>query len=275
MSQSPYIRHLFSKFIETSLHVRSACVPFLDLWIRVCLARVFFVPGLSEMIGPNGGSTASLHQSTVPWLALHHGSSLGISIELGAPLLLAFGIFSRPAALALLILSIVAQFDDSTGGAHLSWIALLSWYVLQGSGSLSVDRLLRHGLESSAVPFAPQLLRGAAALSDASRAAILLALRIFVSATLLESFLSMSYARMANLTVIPTYVALTFAASILSGLAVPVSSCALLLFALGANLMMGHTDISLYFSLVLSLLVLYGGGRWSADAWLKIYLMSL
>ena len=84
---------------------------------------------------------------------------LGVSIEVLCAALLALGLTTRYAAASLLGLSLVVQLDYKQFDSQLFWIALFGWYTVCGAGPLSIDRVLRRGLATSALPAIPQILR--------------------------------------------------------------------------------------------------------------------
>ena len=95
-------------------------------------------------IGPNGTGGAML----LPGLT---DSGLGIAIQTVCPILLVAGLFSRLAALALLVQLLVLQAPGQHDVA-LFWAALLGWTVVMGAGPFSLDRMFRPGIDASALP---------------------------------------------------------------------------------------------------------------------------
>jgi len=121
--------------------------PVFDLVIRLYVARVFFLSGLTKI--QSWDSTLSLfaNEYSVPVLAPEVAAVLGIAAELCLPPLLAVGLAGRFAALALFIFNIVAATsypDISEAGIkdHILWGALLAVTVFHGPGKLSIDHWL-------------------------------------------------------------------------------------------------------------------------------------
>lgn len=133
---------------------RTALGPWLDLAIRLWLAQAFLVVQVHEMMAAplsSRGLGAPLGPSW--WLGALHGvmvSGPGLVVQTACPLLLASGLLSRPVALAMLVQA--AVMPDAGPDGHLFWTALLLRVVLLGPGALSLDSLVRHGVNSSALP---------------------------------------------------------------------------------------------------------------------------
>ncbi len=87
--------------------VKTALGPWLDLAARLWLVQAFLVVQAHEMMvapAPDVGLSAPLGLSW--WLGALHGvmgSDPGLVVQTACPLLLAVGLLSRPAALAMLV----------------------------------------------------------------------------------------------------------------------------------------------------------------------------
>ena len=163
-----------------------AAAPFVDLWARFSLGKAFFVSGMLKL--GNWPLALELAQQEYPvsWLNAHAAASLGAGIEVGGSILLVLGLFVRPAALAMMILSLVIQFSYRELDVNLFWAALFGWYVLRGAGAFSFDRVLAKGFLTSALPFAAQALRSASWLTCATFPLYQLLLRLWLAVALLE-----------------------------------------------------------------------------------------
>ena len=179
-------------------------------------------------------------------------------------MLLAFGLATRLAAIPLLILTLVIQFEYRALDQHLYWAALFGWYAIMGAGPISLDRLLAPGLAASALPLVKPLGRWYAALTRYLGPVYQLALRLWL----------------ATLWFTPVLVGRSFLEAVLGfvspllalGLATRLAAIGALLALLGAGFM-GADEIQninrLYECLLLGLIVLRGPGPIAADALLK------
>ena len=142
-----------------------AAHPFLDLILRLWLAQIFFRAAIVNLADWKGTLYLFAHEPPVSWMDPVTVAYLGTAIELIAPLLLALGLATRPAALALLAVTLAMQGTYEQLNAHVFWALLFAWYALMGAGSLSIDRLLSRGSEDIALPFAASLDRLCAAIT--------------------------------------------------------------------------------------------------------------
>jgi NADH dehydrogenase FAD-containing subunit/uncharacterized membrane protein YphA (DoxX/SURF4 family) len=123
----------------------------LSLLIRLWLAQVFIIAGVHQMMDHAGEL-----QAMIGWQpALLHeitSSDPGIVVQAICPVLLAIGLFTRLTAAALLLQALFLPVAGVAPEARLFWAALLMSLIVYGAGPFSVDRLLRRGAHSSAVP---------------------------------------------------------------------------------------------------------------------------
>ncbi len=118
--------------------------PVFDLAIRLYVAKVFFMSGLTKI--QSWESTLSLFENeyAVPLLPPELAAYLGTAAELCLPPLLALGLGSRAVALAAFVFNLVAATsypDISEAGIkdHVLWGALLAVTFFHGPGKISVD----------------------------------------------------------------------------------------------------------------------------------------
>jgi putative oxidoreductase len=118
------------------------------LAIRLYVARVFFASGLIKVT--SWASTLALFQNEfhVPVLSPITAAYLGTAAELGLPILLALGLGTRFAAIALFVFNAVAVIsypDLSDAGLkdHILWGALMLVTLVYGPGKISLDHWLR------------------------------------------------------------------------------------------------------------------------------------
>ena len=255
----------FLKRADEALRVAEVTLyPFLDLAIRLWLAQLFWVSGVLKLANWDNALLLATYEYPVPWLDPATAAALGIAIEVIGPVLLALGLATRLAAIPLLILTLVIQFEYRALDQHLYWAALFGWYVVMGAGPLSLDQLLAPGLAASALPLVKPLGRLYAALTRYFGPVYQLALRLWL----------------ATLWFTPVLVGRSFLEAVLGfvspllalGLATRLAAIGALLALLGAGFM-GADEIQninrLYECLLLGLIVLRGPGPIAADALLK------
>lgn len=132
--------------------------PWLDLAVRLWLAQTFFVSGLLKLADWNTALALATHEYPVSWLAPASAALLGVITETVFPVLLAAGLLTRLAALPLLALTLVIEFEYRALPEHLVWALLFAGYAILGAGPLALDRLLARGLGSTALPLVRSLL---------------------------------------------------------------------------------------------------------------------
>ncbi len=122
--------------------------PVLDLAIRLWIARVFFVSGLTKIADWQSTLFLFEYEYQVPILPVTAAAVLGTAFELVMPVLLVLGLFARLAALPLLAMSLVIQFVLGAANPaydsveHFYWMFLLLMIILRGPGPLSIDHLI-------------------------------------------------------------------------------------------------------------------------------------
>lgn len=129
----------------------SAAVPDwpLTLLLRIGVAVPFFLSGRTKVEGllTITPSTRYLfaEEYRVPVLPPDIAATLATYAEHALPVLLILGLFTRPAALGLLAMTLVIQLFVIPGGwpTHLLWGGPLIYLIARGPGSASLDRVLR------------------------------------------------------------------------------------------------------------------------------------
>jgi len=142
---------MFSKSIaayERVAHWLSKAAPVSDLLIRLWVAKVFWQAGQVKIASMSSTIYLFQHMYHVPFIPPVPAAYLATGIELGFPVLLAFGILTRASAGFLFIYNIIAVASYpalwSTGFTdHKVWGLMLLVTVLHGPGALSVDAAVR------------------------------------------------------------------------------------------------------------------------------------
>jgi len=148
--------------VELFRLARIAAWPLIDLSIRIWLAQIFFVSGVLKVTNWHTALDLAATEYPVSWMDPVTAAYTGAAIEVIGPVFLAVGLLTRYAAIPMLILSLVIQFSYQPFDSQIFWACLFGWYAVQGAGPLSLDRVLRRGLEDSAIPLAPRIVRASA-----------------------------------------------------------------------------------------------------------------
>jgi NADH dehydrogenase FAD-containing subunit/uncharacterized membrane protein YphA (DoxX/SURF4 family) len=252
--------------------------PALDVAMRLWLAKAYFVMGAASLM--DWPATVDLVTRAYPtsWLSPALAAYLAVTIDVGGALLLVLGLLTRPAALAMLLLALVAQFSYRPADAQLLWAAFAGWYVVFGAGPLSLDHALR-GLAASAIPLAGRALRIAAWVRRVVGPVYQLLLRLWLALALA---VAPAAGRLLHLTLMdrdsthwlpwqsapqaPATFALAAAALLAAGLGTPYVATALWLGTGVATMMDLGFGANLFWLAAFGLFALRGAGRWSLDA---------
>jgi len=156
---APWLPRLLGAHSELFRHLRAVLWPIIDVSVRLWLAQMFWVSGLLKATHWQTALDLSANEYPVSWLDPVTAAYLGAGIELIAPLFLAAGLLTRYAAIPMLILSLVIQFNYKAFDSQLIWALWFGWYAVNGAGPISLDHMLRRGLADSALPLAPQVIR--------------------------------------------------------------------------------------------------------------------
>ena len=121
-----------------------AIQPVFALAVRIYVARVFFLSGLTKLRDWDITVALFTNEYHVPLFMPEVAAALGTTAELGLPVLLALGLGSRLAAAALFVFNIVAVIsypDLSDAGLvdHMLWGALMLVTLFYGPGRISLD----------------------------------------------------------------------------------------------------------------------------------------
>jgi putative oxidoreductase len=246
------LRVRLAALLDVSRAALRVAAPVVDLLTRLSLAKAFFAPGMLP-----GSSVADFHAAWPMIIA-----------QIVGPLLLTVGFWVRPVALVMLLLTLLAQSSGAPQDEHLFWAALFGWYVVHGAGPLSLDHVLNKGLGRSALPFASLAMAAGAWISREIGPLYLLALRLWLAAALAGPALAPATLPTMGAGMAFRPLAAVCGALLALGLATPV--VAAVLFAVGSGMAMAGADkgMTIYGPLLLILLGVSGGGRYSLDYWI-------
>ena len=122
----------------------------LDLWIRLYVARVFLLSGLTKIRDWDATLVLFRSEYHVPLLPPAIAAPLGTFGELVFPMFLVLGLGTRFAALGMSIVNLTAVVSywqvlskaEPALAQHLFWGTLLLVTLLHGPGRISLDHLL-------------------------------------------------------------------------------------------------------------------------------------
>jgi putative oxidoreductase len=136
----------------TSVSLIGKATPAFDLLLRLWVAKVFFLSGLTKIQSWRTTLTLFEYEYEVPLLSPSLAAWTGTAAELVLPVFLVLGLFGRPMALALFLFNAVAVYSYSTfllsdeGAAglqqHVMWGMMLLVTFFHGPGRISVDWLI-------------------------------------------------------------------------------------------------------------------------------------
>ncbi|MFA6125149.1 MAG: DoxX family protein [Sphingomonas sp.] len=119
------------------------------LLARLAIASIFFLSGRTKVTGvlTLTDSTYELFRTdyALPFISPTIAAPMAAYSEHIFPILLVLGLFTRPAAAALLGMTLVIEvfvYPDAWS-THLSWAALLLPLIARGGGAWSLDRIFK------------------------------------------------------------------------------------------------------------------------------------
>jgi NADH dehydrogenase FAD-containing subunit/uncharacterized membrane protein YphA (DoxX/SURF4 family) len=243
--------------------------PVADLMARPWLAQSFFFSGVLKIANWETALDLAAHEYPVSWMNPVAAAYAGASIELVGSILLSFGFMTRYAATSMFVLSLVIQFNYHPLDSQLFGAALFGWYMVSGAGALSIDGSIRRGLGDSALPIVPRIVRASQWVRAKLTPYYLTVIRVWWGSALIATGAATS--TVWSPLWLPTDTAHTYAAAfaigagilLAMGLATRVIALMLVIAALGALMVEGHTDVAQI--IFLGLLVLQGGGALAVD----------
>jgi uncharacterized membrane protein YphA (DoxX/SURF4 family) len=155
--------------------------PLLDVLIRLWLAEDFLVTDVMQhMLPGDHGVAADYLPLSASLLGSLAATGFGVFVQTICPALLAAGLFTRFAALALLVQVLALQIPGHAQLAQYS-VVLLGWIIVLGPGPLSLDGIFRPGLGAAALPLVGLAGRGLIALTERLGPAYALLLRLWIA----------------------------------------------------------------------------------------------
>jgi putative oxidoreductase len=249
--------------------------PYVELATRLWIAKLFGFFGFMQMLHLETTLAVASEENPIPFLAPNSAAFLSTAIYIVCAALLAIGFMTRYAALPLLLLSLITQLRYTPFDTQLFWMALAGWFAIYGAGPISIDNLLRRGLNDSAVPLIPRIIDFSKRLRAYGTPLYISFIRVWLGIALLMTAISRSIGaefkgleRWLPLDVairVPLASAWVGGVLLLAGLATRYIA-AVLLFGLFAYSMIDPrvTD-SIYLLMFLAIIGLYGGGFVSLD----------
>ena len=123
----------------------------LALPLRLAVATVFWNSGMTKLASWDTTLQLFADEYRLPLLPPELAAYMAASIELTTPVLLVFGLFTRPAALVLLGMTTVIEIFvyPQAWPTHIQWAAMLLVLLCRGPGRLSLDHVIWRRLVAS------------------------------------------------------------------------------------------------------------------------------
>jgi putative oxidoreductase len=137
------------------LRSRLESVPYsvLALPLRFALGWIFWSSAQVKLINWDRAVQQFAEDFKLPLLPPEVAASMTLVIEIGGPILLVMGLFTRLAVVVLLGMTLVIQtlVYPEAWPTHLQWFAMMFPLLCHGAGRLSVDHLLwrRFGVDAA------------------------------------------------------------------------------------------------------------------------------
>jgi NADH dehydrogenase FAD-containing subunit/uncharacterized membrane protein YphA (DoxX/SURF4 family) len=255
--------------ISSVLHLARAglrlAAPFVDLWVRLSLAQAFFLSGMLKVGNWPVALELARNEYPVSWMDPHTAALLGAAVEILGPILLVAGFLVRPAAFAMLALSLVIQFAYQQLDVNLFMAALFGWYVVHGAGPLSLDRMMAKGLSTSALPLAAQAIAAGTWFEQMVGPWYRLLLRLWLAASIAQLSVPPALFPIATMAELPKLLAWPAAMLLVVGAGTPLVAGLLLAVLAKTWAMEPGEGVSLYGPLLFAMQAVYGAGSLSLD----------
>jgi putative oxidoreductase len=133
---------LYQQFIQKLAPLHDGVLFLARLW----LAKVFFMAGLTKIDSWESTLLLFEHEYAVPFLPVAFAAFSATFFELVVPPLLVLGLFTRFAAIPLLVMTAVIEFTYNSYLEHTYWALLFGILITYGAGRLSLDHLVAQKL---------------------------------------------------------------------------------------------------------------------------------
>lgn len=247
--------------------------PVLDLLIRLWIAQAFLVSGVLKASNWENAVYLATNEYPVSWMDPVAAAWIGVIVELVGAALLAVGLATRFAAVAMVVLCVVIQANYLAQDLTLFWMALLAWFAVRGAGALSIDHAIAPGLMASPLPFAAFAVRAATWITKVMAPVYQAALRWWLALALLAAAIPLALPESTALWFphtsarhLPSVVALVGTLALMVGFPTRLASGLLLLALASVQMMDAHLSVDFYWMLAFALLALNGAGLFSVDA---------
>jgi putative oxidoreductase len=112
--------------------------------LRLAVATVFWNSGMTKLADWNATLALFTDEYQLPLLPPELAANLALSIEVTTPILLVFGLLTRPTALVLLGMTTVIEVFvyPQAWPTHIQWAAMLLVLLCRGAGAFSLDALI-------------------------------------------------------------------------------------------------------------------------------------
>ena len=137
-----------SSFLSLLLRLRTmlegVSYSLLALPLRFAVATVFWNSGMTKLASWDTTLQLFADEYRLPLLPPELAAYMAASIELTTPVLLVFGLFTRPAALVLLGMTTVIEIFvyPQAWPTHIQWAAMLLVLLCRGPGRISLDHVI-------------------------------------------------------------------------------------------------------------------------------------
>lgn len=268
----PAIRITLRLWVKLYAALIASARPLFDLAVRLAVAQSLLASGIVKLADWDRALSLATLEYPVSFMAPSVAAATGLAIELGGGVLIALGLMTRGAALAIGALMLVAQTRYLATDSQLFLVALMGWYGLRGAGGLALDRLLVSGLGTSALPLAPQLVRLGAAMTRHAAPWYLALLRLWIAAALAAALGWVdarglgTFLPFASFIALPPAALAAYAGLMLAGLGMPLVAALAIVALQGAMLMGMGQGLPVFAVAVLALFIAFGSGRASIDA---------